>query len=279
MSHTKNKLFAAAFWILRPLALFLMRQGMSHKEFSELAKRAFVEAAFADLAIEGRKPTVARAAVLTGLSRKEAMRVMLEPDLGDQQDFAAPNRAVRVINGWMADHEFLDEEGRPRELAISGDGPNFHVLVKRYSGDISAGAILDELVRVGAVEKVRGHRIRLCAEGYVPEKGAEERIEILGVCGADLLHTLNHNISAPTDARFFQRQVVYHRLPRASADAFKQVSRAKSEKLLRELNAWLAAEKGRVATLPSEGPTWRIGVGAYYFENKEKQNEVPYAKN
>lgn len=273
MNHTNNKLFTAALRILRPLARFLLRHGVSHKEFSELAKRAFVDAAFADLAIEGRKPTVSRAAVLTGLSRKETMRVTLEPEIFDARGIGSPNRAVRVVNGWLSDTEFIDEDGKPKELAISGDGPSFHTLVKRYSGDITAGAILDELVRVGTVERVRGHRLRLCSAGYVPEKSADEKIDIMGICGADLLNTLNYNISAPSGKAFFQREVIYHRMPRVSVDDFKEYSRAKSEHLLRELNAWLAAEKKRQASQAVEPSSWRTGIGIYYFENNEKPEE------
>lgn len=269
MSHIKKTLISAALGILRPLARLLLRQGVSHKEFSELAKRAFVEAAFEDLAIEGRKPTVARAAVLTGLSRKETARVMLESPLDGASDFAAPNRAVRVIKGWLVDAEFIDETGTACEIAISGEGRSFHTLVKRYSGDISAGAILDELVRVGAVEKVRGHRLRLCASGYIPDRNVEEKIKIMGVCGADFLGTLGYNVSAESGHSFLQRQVVYHQLPRDSVDAFKEYSRAKSDKLVVELNAWLAAEKARVSPLPPTAPSWRTGVGIYYFENNE----------
>ena len=71
---------------------------------------------------------------------------------------------------------------------------SFSALVKRYSGDIPVRAMLDELVRVGAVKRLRDGRIGLVTRGYIPQKGMDQRLAILGQDTADLIATIDHNL-------------------------------------------------------------------------------------
>lgn len=48
-----NPLHQALFRILRPLARLLLRNGIPYGEFSELVKRAYVEAALEDFPVNG----------------------------------------------------------------------------------------------------------------------------------------------------------------------------------------------------------------------------------
>jgi hypothetical protein len=73
--------------------------------------------------------------------------------LDGAEGFERYNRATRVLTGWARDADFLDRRGQPRPLEVDG-AASFAVLVKRYSGDMPARAVLDELVRVGAVERL-----------------------------------------------------------------------------------------------------------------------------
>lgn len=152
-----NALRQALQGVLKPLVRVLIRSGVSFAEFAEVAKRLFVELAMRDMQIPGRKASVSRAAVLTGLSRKEVQRTLRESETsqlpGEQR-----NRAARVIEGWLNDPRFLDQEGRPRVLPATGGGDSFAELVQQYGADVPPRAILDELVRVGAASvDAEGH--------------------------------------------------------------------------------------------------------------------------
>lgn len=274
MSKTiRDKLSQAALKILRPLVRMLIKNGISHAEFSELGRRAYVEVGFNDFRIDGRKQTVSRVAVLTGLSRKEVLRISQESGDSLLLDSGTINRALRVINGWMNDSQFHDEDGHPLALPLQG-ARSFSSLVKNYSGDITAGAILDELVRTGAVKK-ENELIALTAQGYIPQQCKSEKIDIAGICATDLLNTLDHNLDREGNEGKFQRAVAYHNLPDDIVDEFKALSREKGTELLIELNAWLSAKKTSRAPLePGQGK--RIGLGIYYFEDEPdegKKNE------
>src|SRR5438874_2705214 len=65
--------------LLRPLVRLLLRHAVPFAAFEEMAKRVYVDAALKDFAIPDRKPSASRAAVLTGLTRKEVQRLREAP--------------------------------------------------------------------------------------------------------------------------------------------------------------------------------------------------------
>ena len=273
MENIKIALSRAVVKILNPVVRLLLKYEVSHSEFSELAKRSYVEVAYKYFAIPGRKKTYSRVAVLTGLSRKEVVRLTkLEQDQPPVTK-GPLNRAARVIGGWLHDPDFNDKDNNPLTLALRGDGATFEELVARYSGDITARAILDELVRVGAVEKVDKETVKLCHHSYIPEGSDPEKVDVMATCAADLLDSAVHNISSENkDDAYFQRQVAYSDIPESVIDEFKQLSHAKSLALLMEMNDWLAKKKKAVK--PSEGEnTGRVGVGIYYIQNNKNDED------
>lgn len=276
VNEIKQILAAATLKILHPIVRVLLKHGVSHTEFSELARKAYVDVAFKDFRIEGRKQTVSRVAVLTGLSRKEVVRLQYLADAAPLAEKGTLNRAARVITGWTVDPEFRDAQGQPLPLPSTGEGASFATLIKRYSGDITAGAILDELVYVGAVE-LKDELLFLCTQAYVPRKSELEKLKIMGICAADFLNTIEHNVSTPHDDARFQRALIYHDLPRDVVDEFKTLSSEKANALLLELNQWLAGKARVTGKSPLFSVRLKTGLGIYYFEDKdvkEKTNEA-----
>ena len=263
----------AVIGILKPLLRVLIRNEVSHAEFSELARQAYVEVAYEHFSLKGRKTTYSRVAVLTGLSRKEVVRLY---KLIKQQQPAVksvPNRAVRVINGWMQDKEFLDGQA-PRTLPLQGDKGSFASLVAKYSGDITLGAIVDELERVGVVSRPDKQTVKLNSYGYVPQEDELEKIKIMSVCAADLLNTTVHNLEQDEQQARFQRQIVYSDVPETVAEEFKVYSSEKSAEFLQQLNQYLARKTQSAASGQQTGR--RVGLGIYYLENifhKEKNDD------
>src|SRR6185369_4058009 len=158
----------------------LLRHNVSFLTFSDLAKRVFVEVAEESFPPGGRKQSVSHIAMLTGLSRKEVLRVKRLPHPSDDEALAQQERSTRVISGWTHDTRFLDAEGNPLPLRFDGQEGSFSDLVRRYSGDIPPRAVLDELFRVGLAERQTDGRIRLITRGYIPRAGSAEKLSILG---------------------------------------------------------------------------------------------------
>ena len=266
--NARSIIAKATVTILRPLVRIMLHFEISHSEFAELAKRAYVDMAYKHFTIPNRKKTYSRVAVISGLSRKEVVRLtQTQPE--EPPEVKGPlNRASRVISGWLLDADFNDPAGRPRILPLRGDSCSFEQLVARYSGDITSRAILDELLRVGAIDKPDRDKVRLLHHGYIPQQGVGEKFGILSDCVADLLSSGIHNINCePRQARF-QRQVAYTELPLSVIQEFQNYSHERCSALLLELNQWLAQKKQEVHATPDE-PKGRAGVGIYYFNNDE----------
>src|SRR5262249_27080160 len=121
--------------ILHALARLLLHHGMPLRTFVELAKRAFVNIALREFAIPGRKPSISRAAVLTGLTRKEVQRLADAPEEIAGESYASHSRAARVVAGWVRDAYFHTPDGEPRELEVDAGDASFAALVRRYGGD------------------------------------------------------------------------------------------------------------------------------------------------
>jgi hypothetical protein len=270
MSETSQKyLSRAVLGILRPLVRLLLRNGMSYAAFAELARRAYVETACADFAIAGRKPTVSRAAVVTGLTRKEVKRLLDSGPEGESETRLAYNRAARVVTGWVRDDDFRDATGEPAELSVDGSGAgDFPALVRRYSGDMPVRAVLDELARVGVVEETGAGRVRLLQRAYLPAGDDAQQLHILGTTAADLLRTMDHNLAGAGPYPLFQRTVSYDGIPRQALDAWRARAAEQSQRLLEEFDRLLASIDRDAApdAAAATGERVRTGVGIFYFE-------------
>ena len=265
--HTEA-LSIATLQLLRPLVRILLRNNVSHRAFADLAKRVYVEVANAEFGIPGKKQTVSRIAILTGLTRKEVQRLLMPASDSRSMAEKEYHRGSRVITGWLRDPKYGDGKGHPRPIPMEGRGATFSALVKAYSGDIPVRAVLDELLRVGAVKQLKDGRICLVSRGYVPQNGSSEKLHVLGVDTADLISTIDHNINLrPTKPRF-QRKVMYDNVPIEAAQEFRTLAAAEGQELLEKLDRWLA-HRDRDTNPASKGTgRVRVGLGIFQFEEQ-----------
>lgn len=269
-SKVTRALAAALERILAPLCRILLRNNMSFKAFTDIAKRAYVNVAANEFRIPGKKQSVSRVALLSGLTRKEVQRLLDVEQTPDAEVGERYNRAARVVAGWVRDPEFSDVGGNPRELAISEAGPagapTFSDLVRRFSGDIPYRAVLDELLRVGAAEKTPRGTIRVKSRAFVPQGADTDKINILGTDVADLVATIDHNIHAREAQPRFQRKVMYDNLPIEALEEFRKLSAQQAQQLLEHFDKWLARHDRDTNSSAKGTGRMRTGLGIYYFE-------------
>ena len=268
-SHSRpgQTLGAAISRLLRPLFRVLLRHSMPFGAFEELAKRVYVDVALKEFAIPGKKPSISRASILSGLTRKEVQRLVNEPIKTGAASIERYNRAARVLTGWIRDPDFLDTKGKPRALQADGQ-LSFATLAKRHSGDMPARAVLDELLRVGAVRQHEDGRIEPKARAYVPQQSAVDKLAILGADVADLIDTIDHNLEPGSADPRFQRKVMYHRVDVDALPAFRKLSATQAQALLEKLDRWLAEHTTDPNTDETGHERARVGLGIYYFEER-----------
>jgi hypothetical protein len=254
--------------LLPPLIRILLRNGMAAKSFHEIAKEMYVAVARREFGIGEKPATISRIAILTGLTRKEVQTLLAVPSQGKDGYLDEYNRAARVITGWLRDPDFSDGNGHPVPLRMAGKRRSFGALVKRFSGDIPVRAMLDELIRVGAVRRLRDGRIVLAVRGYIPQKGMDQKLAILGQDAADLITTIDHNLYGDPSRPRVQRKVMYDNVPVEAAEAFQVIVQARAQEMLEGLDRWLSHRDRDVNPTAKGKGRVRVGLGLYHFEER-----------
>lgn len=272
LNKLNQTLTSSVLRILRALARVLLRHGLPFPMFVDLAKRAYVDIAMNEFSIPGRKPSISRVALLTGLTRKEVQRLAETGEVVDAEAIERHNRAARVVAGWVRDAEFRGADGEPAALALDEGTASFSQLVRRYGGDVPARAVLDELLRVGTVERLPDGRIRLLTRVYIPRASDLGKLTIFGSNVSYLIDTIDHNLQASAPPRF-QRTVVYDNLPVEAIEEFRALSARHAQELIEMLDTWLAKHDRDTNPLVRGTGRMRAGMGIFYFEDNLGQSE------
>jgi hypothetical protein len=270
-----DSIYDAFLTLFRPLAKVLIRNGIAYGTFAEWAKKVYVDVAFAEFGEPGRKQTISRVSALTGLFRRETKRLREMPRNPGEGPAERYNRAVRVIGGWVNDPAFQDANGDPALLQVEGATGSFAALVKEYSGDIPTQAMLSVLKAAGSVAETENGELELVKHAYIPGNDPNDKIHILGTDVAELVSTIDHNLTASPEDLFFQRKVSN---PAVRADAvpmFRALSGEKAQALLEELDAWLSQHEVGPDTKDTGTEARYVCLGIYYYEHPSSKEERP----
>ena len=90
---------------------------------------------------------------MTGLTRKEVRRLRDELEGGRDRISVKTTPLADVLHHWHAQDEFTNSTGQPLTIPFSGDVASFSSLVRKFGGDVPAGAMRTEMKRVGAVRE------------------------------------------------------------------------------------------------------------------------------
>ena len=145
MSTSDRKpLYAALLAAMRPVASMLLRFGLGYREFADICKTAFVQAAAEEFGVRGRPTNISRIAAMTGLTRKEVRRLRDEAAGSELPSVTGPNRPAEVLYAWHTDP--LQEPGGAE--TIVGTVPNLvHDAHQELCGHLPPG-IRTELRRL-----------------------------------------------------------------------------------------------------------------------------------
>ena len=181
--------------LLRPLARFCLRRSLKLQEFTETAKAVFLEIAAEEIKREGAAVSTSRLSVITGLHRRDVMRLFRnqESKLGTDTSIVA-----RVIGQWQQDSRFSTRNGKARALQIEGRNSEFMELVRSVSKDLNPYTVLFELERIGAVKRSE-NTLTLESSVYVPSGDIKEGLLLLARDSADLISAVDENIFKPDE--------------------------------------------------------------------------------
>jgi hypothetical protein len=244
--------------VLRPVVRLLLRNGLSFQAFAEVAKSVFVEVAEEPDVTGPFKPTKARVALLTGLTRPEVKRVI---DRGEE--LPEPNQYSRVpaiLGGWATDPLFLGDDGEPLPLPANGPGRSFETLVRRFGADLPKATVLDELILSRCVEW-HDNRLVLVSRQH-RSIGDTSRFGYVGDAYRRFGGTIVHNV-LKEGPPFVQREAWSRAIP---VERIPEIREAIRELLSKQVDQAMSLldEREQLPALPHHRTA---GVGYYYFES------------
>jgi hypothetical protein len=204
--------------------------------------------------------TYSKLAVITGINRAFLPAILANP----QNEFRPRSntqlhRAARVLNGWYEDKMFQTGLGDPAVLPMEGERHSFRQLVELYSGGVYHQTILSELERVGAVRRIRGDRVRALRRTPVVGGANLESVLTTGEVAGDLLNTLEHNLTLPTEEQLPVRAVM-GTVDLSTLPLFRTQMGKRADALLEVLDLFMRSHRPQ-AELEGEGQNG-VEVGA-----------------
>jgi hypothetical protein len=257
---------------LRPLVELLIELAVTSPEAESLLRYVYAHVGHDILTkqieqIRGSatEPSYARIALLTGLHRNEvATKLKKKPRIDPAREQRAYG-ANRVLSAWHRDARYTAAPETPRVLPLSGKA-SFEELVQTYAPNVGAQVVLDELVRVRAVDRLPSGEVRARSSSMAVPGLDADGLEAMGVRGRDYLRTLTHNVRHPRQALLDERVMSME----ISARAVPLLSRTINNRLraaLQQVETELNDPRFRRNKEDGDERV-RVGVGAYFFQEE-----------
>ncbi|MGV6839789.1 MAG: DUF6502 family protein [Planktomarina sp.] len=203
---------------LMTLARLLMSQSLRFPEFSEMMKKAYVDAA----ADEVDKVTDSALSLNTGLQRRDVARLRKM----DAPQTQGSNPLSRIVALWLSDERFAG-----RDLPKQGEN-SFDTLARDIGKDIHPRTVLDALEKAGTVRIVDDY-VHLLVPSFQPSVGSAEQMAYLT---ANLGDHLAAAVGNTQGAQFFERAVHYDGLTEAQVQKLHEAYSALQMDVLQKIN-------------------------------------------
>lgn len=276
-NDVKKRVLNAFLLVLRPVIRILLRYGIGYREFAEITKTAFVDIASTDFGIRGRPTNISRVAVMTGLTRKEVKRLRTQIGRGENLVSVKTTPFVDVLHHWHAQPEFTDNAGNPRELRFSGEENSFSDLVKRFGGDIPAGAMRTEMKRVGVVQEDEARRLKIISRSFRAESDHEALLTILVHSVYPLLTNAAYNTDPDrTDATWANRVAHTTSLRMQDTKQLRRIAKDRIVDFVESIDDLFIAYESLQDESKDDETSNPVAVGVFYFEERDKGAEYDW---
>lgn len=176
---------------------------------------------------------------------------------------------------WATDPAYLDESGQPRRLPRSAPAgqASFAGLAAAVSKDMHSRALLDDMLRIGAVQE-EGEIVMLRQREYQPPKSEDEMVRIAGANVGDHLSAVLMNVLS-NPPPLLERAIFVDGLTQASARHGTELARD----VWRDVLAGLREKLQALSDLDADAGDnhWRMRIGVYTYFAPEERLPAPVA--
>jgi hypothetical protein len=244
--------------LMAPIALWLLRHGVSYPAFAETLKAVFLQAASIELDRAGSQPTQSALSLLSGLHRKDVRDLAAAPvaDRSPQR----PPLSSQVLTRWLTDRRYRSANGKPRTLPRTGSGRTFESMCRELSNDVHPRAVLDEMLRLGQVT-LDGERVVLVASAFIPAARLDEMTALFSANAADHVAAAVSNLT--THAPRFLEQSIY--ADGLTAESIGHLHAASRHAWARAFESVVTEARARVDHDRDGDGEQRMRFGVYFF--------------
>jgi hypothetical protein len=249
---------------------------MSLKKLQEMVQIIFIEEAEEKLKKEapGKSVALGDIALQTGVDTRTIKKIrtyiaISNPIYQDDSFLDGFMPLFKVFDLWMNDARFFDvNSGKPRKLAIDGDGATFSELVKIaiQSRGLTVQAVLKRLKEIDVVEEdsVSGTVTLTQEDNVFISKDDLDLLDVGLTAIGNLASTISHNIQnhLDEDSKYFQRGSWNYQFAPEKIDHVRKVIHkylVKTDKKSRDLITSLAETQSQKGQMTA-------GIGMFYFE-------------
>lgn len=265
----KRDLLAAFRSLMTPLIRILLRSGITFQEFGGVLKDVYVNVCAREMTLPGRRMTLSRVAIATGLTRREVAKIVRNEGKTQWGVWSNAGLAASVLEAWHTDPQYLAPYGYPRDLKIDGTDvvPTFEDLVRRFSTDVPHEILIGELVRVGAARILEGGMyLRVQKRTYIPTDMTAEMIQIFSQAVRRYIETVDYNLGRGKgqEKRFDRMVYPDDGLRLVDVEIYQTEIREYLETVIQEIDQ-------KSATYPrperKKGEkSIQVGVGIYFYQ-------------
>ena len=256
--------------LLRPLVRLLTAQGLTYPMLAELLKQVYVDVAARDFALGDAAPTDSRVSLLSGVHRKDVKRLRGAAAPAGEAMPEMVALGAQLAAAWTTRRDLRDRSGRPRplpRLASKGGQRSFEGLVAAISKDMRARPLLDEWLRVGAVELDDQDRVVLRTSAFVPSRGFDEKAFYFGHNLHDHAAAAAHNMQGGAPP-FLERSVHYEGLAADSVAALAALAEKGGMQAVQAV--FRKAKEGEARDRKLPGGKQRITFGVYFYSENQQ---------
>ena len=259
--------------VIDPMLSLMLDVGATVPEINQIIRERAVRMGRERVISDTGKESRARIAIATGLPRSEIARILSARDILSTRR-RGQHIVRRLLDAWHDDDKFLTVEGEPAVLPIFGARKSFEKLVSTYAKGTPVRAVLDELTRLDAIERLANQHIKMKSRFPIFTGFDVDAISILGERGRDLLDTLTNNIRRQSTPFFEATALVVDVDPETLAFVRREVSQ-QGASFINGVNSLLSRSRSsRSYSSPEQNKGQRAGVSIYYFQDPERTTDA-----
>ena len=262
--------------LLRPLMPVVLSYGVTSQDIAEVFKSLYLETLSQKLTDQGRPATVARLALMAGLTRAEVERlraIRTEKRQLRSQSTQKLDQLARLLATWHDDSRFSTPYGAPLDLSLQPERgfKTFAEIVEVAAAGTDPSLVLDELLAAGCVEVHAEKFVRCINRVFIPTGTDVSRIVRLGQYVAAMNSTMAHNLlRSTTEPSYYERALVTGgAVRREFREVALQYLNTSFQQVIEQMDRWWEAKEEEFHDPAGS----RYGLCAFFYEEPTHEIE------